>query len=525
LRRLCRYSALLPALVAGTALWGQDLKEFEKKVTEFTLANGMHFIVVERHETPVVSFDTWVDAGAVDDPAGSTGLAHMFEHLAFKGTTSIGTTDWASEKKALDAIEEIRDRLDAERNKGPRAGQERLDVLELQLSDAINRASAFVEPAGFASILEAAGAMGLNAAASYDHAEYQCNLPSNRIELWFLMESQRFLSPVFREFYKERDAVLEEQRVGVESNPGGALQQELLAAAFEAHPYHRPEMGWPSDAAGLRPGDARAFFEKYYTPGNTVAAIVGDVNPDEARRLAERYFGPMPARPAPPLPHTVDVAQRGARRVQIESPVQPRVIWGYQRPGQRDPDDPVFRVMGLILSGRSGMLYRELVQGQRIALDAQASAAFPSGRYSCLFTFSLAPSREHTVVEAEKALDDLLTRFQTQKVDDEALTRARSSARAELISQLDGNQGLASLLPAYYAGFGDWRELFTSIASLDKVTAEDVQRVARKYLVPSQRTVAYIAQPLPAVTQPARRPAPPAAAPTPPAAPPAGDRR
>jgi predicted Zn-dependent peptidase len=525
LRGLCRYFALLPALVAGTALWGQDLKQFEKKVTEFTLANGLHFIVVERHEAPVVSFRTWVDAGAVDDPAGATGLAHMFERLALKGTTTIGTTDWAAEKKALDAVEEVHDRLEAERNKGPRADEARLDVLELQLSTAVSRAAAFVQPGRFSTILEAYGAMGLDAASSYDHTEFQCNLPSNRLELWFLMESQRFLSPVFREFYKERDRALEEQRARVESNPRGALLQELLAAAFEAHPYHRPEIGWPSDIANLRPADARAFFEKYYTPGNMVAAIVGDVNPDEARRLAERYFGPMPARPAPPLPHTVELAQRGARRVQVESAAQPLLVWGYKRPGQRDPDDLVFRVLGLILSGgRTGVLYQELVQGQRIAVEAQALSAYPNGRYPSLFTFVLAPAREHTVEEVEKALDALLARFQAQKVDDEALSRARNSARAAMISQLDSNRGLASLLPAYYAAFGDWRELFASIAGLDKVTAGDVQRVARKYLVPSQRTVAFATQPAPQPTQPAPRPAQPAQ-PAPPVAQPAGGRR
>ena len=533
MKGLCRRSALLPALLAGTALWGQDPKQFEKKVTEFTLANGLHFIVVERHQAPVVSFRTWVDAGSVDDPAGSAGLAHMLERLAFKGTAAIGVTDGASEKRALDAVEEIHDRLEAERNKGPRADQARLDVLDLQLKTAINRAGAFVVPNEFSTILDANGAMGLNAATSYDHTEFQCDLPSNRLELWFLMESQRFLSPVFREFYKELDQVLEEQRMRVESNSQGALLQELLAAAFEAHPYHHPEIGWPSDVANLRPADARAFFEKYYTAGNTVIAIVGDVEPAEARRLAERYFGPMPPRPAPPVLHTVESPQRGLRRVQLESPVRPLLVWGYKRPDQRDPDDPALRLLGLILSGgRSGVLYQELVQGQRIVLEAKALSAYPSGRYPSLFTFVLAPAREHTVEEVEKALDALLTRFQARKVDDEVLNRARSSARAGLISQLDSNQGLASLLPAYYAAFGDWRQLFTSIADLDAVTGADVERVARKYLVPSQRTVAYVAPPAaraaPAAqpTQPAPPAVPPVAPPVaPPATQPAGGRR
>jgi predicted Zn-dependent peptidase len=493
----CR-STFLPALLLGTALCGQNLKQFEKKVTEFTLANGLHFIVVERHDAPVISFRTWVDAGSLDDPAGATGLAHLFEHLAYKGTETIGTADWASEKKALDAVEEVYDRLQAERNKGPRADQERLDVLDLQLQNAINQAQGFVRPNEFAALLEANGAMGLSAVTVHDRTEYACSLPSNRIELWFLMESQRFLSPVFRDFYKERDALLEEQRVLVERNPQGLMRQEFLAAAFEAHPYHHPAIGWPSDAANLRYGDARAFFEKYYTAGNTVIAMVGDVFPDEARRLAERYFGPLPARPAPPILHTVEPPQRGTKRIQMQLPIQPMLLCGYKRPDQRDPDDPALRVLGLILSGgRTGMLYKELVEDQRIALEVQAVSAYPDGRYPSLFAFLLVPAKEHTVEENEKSLEALVARLQTQKVDDEILNRARNRARARLISFLDGNQGLASQLPAYYAAYGDWRKLFTSIADLNQVTADDVQRVARKYLVASQRTVVYSTPPPP----------------------------
>jgi predicted Zn-dependent peptidase len=493
-------AALLPALLIGTALWGQDLSQFEKKVTEFTLANELHFIVVERHDAPVISFHTWVNTGSLNDPAGATGLAHMFERLAFKGTETIGTADWASEKKELDAVEDVYDRLQAERNKGPRADQARVDVLDLQLQTAINRTEGFGRPNEFGAILENNGAMGSAAAANYDRIEYQCNLPSNRIELWFLMESQRFLAPVFRDFYKERDAVQEELRLRPRTNPQAPLYEEFLAAAFEAHPYRNPGIGWPSDLANLRYRDARAFFERYYTASNMVIAMVGDVAPEEARRLAERYFGPMPARPAPPATHTVEPLQQGLRRIQVQLPIQPVLLWGYKRPDDRDPDDAALLVMSLILSaGRSSVLYKGLVEDQRIAVDVQTNASYPGGRYPCLFTFFLTPAKEHTVEENEKALDALLARFQTQRVDEETLNRARNQARAELIALLDDNQGLAGQLAAYYATYGDWRKLFASMADWNKVTADDVLRVARKYLVPTQRTVAYSTLPGPQI--------------------------
>ena len=331
--RLCTV-LLLPLLMAA-----QNLKEFEKKVTEFTLANGLHFILVERHEAPVVSFHTYVDAGSVDDPSGATGIAHMFEHMAFKGTETIGTKDWPAERKALDAVEEAYDRLDAERNKGPRADRDKTGMLEAELQSAINLAQKYVAPEEYTRIIEENGGLDMNARTSSDATEYFYSLPSNRIELWFLMESQRFLHPVFREFYKERNVVMEEHRMNVESRPSGRLFESLLATAFAAHPYRNPAGGWPSDIANLRRAQAQAFFEKYYVPGNMTIAIVGDVNPAEGRRMAERYFGPLPPRPLPPVIHTEEPAQLGHKTAVVQMGAQPLLAVGYKRPSQYDPDD------------------------------------------------------------------------------------------------------------------------------------------------------------------------------------------
>jgi predicted Zn-dependent peptidase len=312
------------------------------------------------------------------------------------------------------------------------------------------------------------------------------------------MESQRFLHPVFREFYKERNVVLEEHRMRVESNPQGKLTQDLLATAFAAHPYRNPPGGWPSDIVNLRRADAKAFFDKYYVPANITMAIVGDVNPADAKRMAERYFNPLPARPLPPLLHTVEPPQPGPKTAVVDSPTQPIVAIAYKRPDQYAKDDPVFDVMSLILSsGRTGLLYKDLVQEKKIALVAQASASYPDGRYPNLFVFFMAPSVGHTVDEDMKALDNLLAQFKARKVDAETLARVKTKARAGVIRRLDDNTGLAQMLATYYASYGDWRKLFTSIDDLNRVTADDVQRVARQYFVLPSRTVAYLAQPGP----------------------------
>ncbi len=414
---------LLPPLAAA-----QNLHEFEKKVTEFTLANGLHFIVVERHEAPVASFHTYVNAGSVDDPSGATGIAHMFEHMAFKGTESIGSRNWPEEKKAIDREEEVYDRLDAERNKGAQADTRKVAQLEADLKAAGEKANVFVVPNLYPRIIEQNGGENMNAQTSWDSTEYYYSLPSNRLELWFLLESQRFIQPVFREFYKERDVVMEEYRMRVESEPQGKLMQTFLATAFSAFPYRVMGTGWPSDVAHLRRADAWRFFHEYYVPANITLGIVGDVDPAEARRLAEKYFGPMQARPLPPLLHTIEPPQEGAKQAEVESPSQPLLFVGYKRPDQLNKEDPVFDVIsGILSSGRTGLLYKDLVRDKQIALEAEVGDdTFPGGKYANLFLFFLAPAAGHTTAENEKAFYEVLEKFKSQKVDDMTLTRVKN---------------------------------------------------------------------------------------------------
>jgi predicted Zn-dependent peptidase len=486
---------LLPFALAAQNV-AEFEKEFEKKVTEFTLANGLHFIVAERHEAPVVSFHTYVSAGSVDDPSGETGIAHMFEHMAFKGTERIGSRNWPEEKAAIEHVEAVYDQLDQERDKGAKADAQKIAALEAELMANETKAGSYVIPNLYPRIIEENGGEGMNAETRPDSTEYFYSLPSNRLELWFLLESERFIQPVFREFYKERDVVMEEYRMRVESEPQGMLMQAFLATAFAAFPYRVMGTGWPSDVAHLRRADAWRFFREYYVPGNITLAMAGDVQPEEAKRLAEKYFGAMPARPLPPPLHTTEPPQDGPKRAEIASPSQPLLFVGYKRPDQYSKEDPVFDIISGILSGgRTGILYKELVRDKQIALEAEADDTFPSGRYPNLFLFFIAPAMGHTTAENEKAFYDLIERFKSQKVDAETLARVKTKTRADLIRRLDSNAGLASILAAYYANYGDWRKWFTELEEIERVTADDVQRVAQECFVPEKRTVTYLIPP------------------------------
>jgi predicted Zn-dependent peptidase len=495
------------AFLGQVVLPAQEFRESQSKVSEFALPNGLRFIVMERHQAPVVSFHTLVNAGSAEDPAGQTGIAHMFEHLAFKGTESIGTRNWAAEKRALAAAEEVSDRLAAERNKGPKADQGRIAALELDLKGAVDAAQAQADPSEFSRAIQESGGVRLNARTTPDSSETSYSLPSNRMELWFLLESQRLTHPVFRDFYRERDAMLTEYRNNVETRALPKLQEALLATAIAAHPYRNPLLGWPSDAAQLRPADATAFFATYYVPGNMVMGIVGDVDPANVQRLAERYFGPIPAKPLPPEIRTGEPPQLGPKTVVLlanSANAQPYLLIAYKRPNETHRDDLAFDVIRTILADRtSGWLYKDLVEEKRIAQGAEAVATFPAGRYANLFVFSVAPAQNHTPEENLKALDAVLARFESKPVDNETLERVKNTVRGRIARVMVSNQELAALLPQYQAVFGDWRRLFATTGELNRLTGEDLQRVAAEYFTPANRTVAYITN----VAQPGTSPA------------------
>jgi len=482
---------LLLLAVAPLLLQAQNLQEFEKRVTEFTLPNGMRWIVLERHEAPTVAFNSFVNAGAVDDPAGQSSMAHMFEHMIGKGTTTIGTTNWPAEQKALQRVEDVYDKVEQEKRKGAKADPAALKKLEAELKDAIETANGYVVPNEFTRVIDEQGGVGFNAGTAQDYTTYFYSLPANKTELWFLLTSEWFRRPVFREFYKERDVVREERRMRVESSTQGKLMELLMATAFMAHPY-RNMIGWASEIEALRAKQADAFYQQYYAPGNITMAVVGNVKPADIKRMAEKYFGTIPARALPPPVSAVEPDQEGEKRAVLETNSQPFVLIGYKRPNQNHADDPVFDVVAAILSsGRTGLLYKELVRDKRIALAVQAGATFPSGKYDNLFVLFDVPQAGHTVEENEKAIYAILERLKNEKVDDVTLQRVKTKVRAGLIRQLDSNTGLASQLPFYSVMYGDWRVMFTGLKDIEKVTADDVQRVAKKYFADNNRTVVH----------------------------------
>jgi predicted Zn-dependent peptidase len=483
------------ALVLATciAAHAQDLKSFEQRTTVKVLPNGLTLIICERHEAPVFSYTTFIDAGDVNDPSGESGLAHMFEHLAFKGTTQIGTTDYPAEKVALEKVEAANNAYEAEYLKPIGRSEEKLKALHQAFLDAQAEAEKYVIPNQFTEVADANGADGLNAETGLDATQYYWSMPENRLELWAWMESSRLADVVPREFYKERDVVMEERRMRVDSDPVGRLVEQFVATAYVAHNYGRSEIGWPSEVSQINATEAMEFHKKYYVGGDVVIAIVGDVDAKTAMPLLEKYFSRVPGGPKPEEMTTVEPKQFAEKSVIIREQTQPFYIEGYHRPSYRDPDDAVYDAISDIMSnGRVSRLYRSLVEQQQIAAEAEGFSPFPGEKYPSLFAFYAVPLPGHTPAEMRDAIRKEIAKLKTTDVTDAELAMYKTRTRADLLRGLADNQGLASSLAEYQTRYGDWRELFLQLDKVDKVTKADIRRVANKVFVDSNRTSAEI---------------------------------
>jgi predicted Zn-dependent peptidase len=493
MKRIKTGFSLLLLVLCWIPAVAQDLASFEKRVTVSKLPNGLTVILCRRPEAPVFSFATWVDSGSSQDPLHMTGLAHMMEHMAFKGTDKVGTTDYPAEKAALAEVESAYAAYRAERIKPTGADPKKVAELEKAWKDAITRADKYVVKGEFDEIVQRAGGVGLNAFTTYDETVYFYSMPINRLGLWAYLESERFTHPVMREFYKERDVVMEERRMRTDSDPTQRMIEQFLSIAFDANPYHRPTIGYMSDLQYFSATDAMNFFKSHYVPSNLVIAVVGDLDPATAMPIIAKYFGRIPSASKPEEFVSTQPAQGAERSVLVKDPSQPIYIEGYHRPSYRDPDDAVYdAISDLLSSGRTSRLFRSMVRDQKIAAAAGGFSPFPGEKYPHLFAFYAVPLPGHTPEEMKQSIHEEIERLKTQDVSDDELRMVKTRAKATLIRGLASNSGLAQQLADAQTRYGDWRELFRQVDRIDKVTKQDIRRVANSTFIETNRTVGAI---------------------------------
>ena len=458
-------------------------------VVRHVLDNGMTFLILPRRQTPTVSLVVHYPVGSVNEHLGNTGIAHVLEHMLFKGSREIGTTDPAQEAPLLAAADAAHDSLLAELAR-PRPDTARIRRLTEAMDTLEDRAEAHAIPNEYDRILSAAGARGLNATTSLEATRYFVEIPANRLELWFALESDRMRNPVLRGFHTELDVVREERRMRLETSPGGIIQTALLATAFQVHPYGVPVIGHAADLEHMSRRQVTEYFHDYYGARNAVAAVVGDVDPDQVVAWAEEYFGAVPAgRPAPPvLAHEPE--QAGERRITVEFDAEPRLMIGWRAVSGLHEDAPALQMLGsLLTAGRSTRLYRRLVAGDQSAIHVSAYLG-PGFAYPGLFIVNAVPKAPHTTHELEQSIYQELDDMRANAPDAAALERIRNQVRAGEFRRLSSNLQLGMQIAESEAVFGDWRETFRLSRRILEVTPEDVRRVAVKYLNVGRRTVA-----------------------------------
>lgn len=484
---LILFMLILPGLAIA-----QDLSKFEKDIHEYTLDNGLKVIILENHAAPVISFCTMVDAGASNEVVGATGLAHVLEHMAFKGTTQFGVTDYSKEKPLLAKIDKIYDELVKEQ-KSFNPNKEKIAELEKQFKETQDELNKLVVQGEFMELLNKNGSSGLNAFTGSDMTVFIVSLPANKAEFWAMLESHRFKAPVFREFFKERDVIMEERRLGIENQPVGRLLEELLGISFKAHPYGVTVIGHMSDLKVMTRKLVSDFHHKYYVPSNMTIAIAGDVNPEEMIGYIEDYWGDMPKVEKPALPVTVEPEQLGERTITIKEKTQPFVLIAYHKPSISQEDEIKLRLLGNILgSGRSSRLYGRLVKEEKIATALFSFGGYPGTKYPGLYLFFAMPSKGNSAEKVRDVMFEEIEKVVKEKVTVEELDKVKTQEKASIVRDLSSNLGMAIKLATYNIQTGSWKNAFLEIDKINAVTIDDLYEVAGKYFTPKNRNIAMI---------------------------------
>ena len=501
-RRASGVLALLVSVVAGSLPAAAEERKAEVPVDQFTLDNGMKFLLVARPEQATVMGGWVAKVGSANERPGITGVAHFFEHMMFKGSRVIGTADPKRDAEIIVEQEKLQDEIRAryaeQRRRfrlgeiddpfDPAARPQELIDLESRFAALVEEQRKLMVKDEFDRIYTEAGASGMNATTNWDSTIYFVTVPANKLELWFWMESERLLQPVFREFYSERDVVQEERRLRVDSTPTGPFDEQLNAMFWTSHPYKWDAIGWMSDLKMLSLADAQDFFSTFYAPNNLTAALVGNFDPAEVRRLATKYFGRIP-RGAKPVPDvvTLEVPQLAEKRMNAECDCQPQVSLQFHTVPFEHRDGYVLQVIEGLLNGETGRLKKSLVLDRQIA--ASASANQQSWKFNGFFALSAETKGDARPADLEAALLAELERLKQEPVPAGELQKVKNQIAADAYRRLE-NPFFLMLQLLFYEGWGDWSYLNGWAGRTLAVTADDVTRVARKYFGPEQRTVA-----------------------------------
>ena len=493
LRRHTMAAGLMMVVLLST--FAVTAQEAKVPVQEVFLDNGMKVLMVERHDSPTVSAGWVTHVGSVNEEVGATGIAHLFEHMMFKGSPTIGTSDFEQEAEVMAQLDALRIEMEAEyevmrdmKRRGefegsiylPENQTERLAELREKMQAFQAQQKEFIVKDEFDQIYTEAGASGMNAGTSNDFTIYFITVPANKLELWFWMESERLLNAVFREFYTERDVVREERRMRTESNPTAKFEEQFDMMFWGSVPYHHPVVGWPSDVESITRDQAEKFFATYYAPNNITTALVGDFDSEEALELAQKYLGRIPRGVNPPPPVvTEEIEQLAERRMKAAADTNPSVQLRWHTVPFGHTDYYALEVMNAILNDRTGRLYKSLVEEKQLA-TGEPYSSYNALKYggSVEVGAEVADGIDHQMVE--DALIYEIDQLKAEPVGDRELQKVKNQNLAGSYRRLQSDFFLLLQLLLYDV-WEDWSFLNESSARIEAVTTEDIQRVSNTY--------------------------------------------
>jgi len=483
-------SLLIAHFFLLASLWAAPAKPEVKK---YVLSNGMRVLLYPRHNSPGIAFRIFYRVGSADEEMGQTGLAHMFEHMAFKGTKTINTKDYDKEKIVLDEIEQVVTEINKERSRPGEPNKTKLKALQAKLTAKEKEAEESMIKDEYEKLYESNGAWGFNAFTSNDLTGYTVSLPSNRLDVWLTIESDRFQNGVLREFYRERNVVMEERRMRTDSDPMGKLDELFTASAFTMSPYHHPVIGWMSDLERFNATQAKTFFDSRYVPSRCVIAIVGDIDPEETLSKIKESFEKIPAKEPAAEFSGDEPAQRGEKRFELLWDAEPSIMMGWHKPNAPNPDDAKLALLAKVLSqGRTSRFYKNLVEKEGIAQSVDTYHDNPGARYPNIFTIVGYPRAPYSALDLEKSIDKEIDAIKKRPPEDWELNRVINNTEAGLINTLEQNEGIADTIAYNEVIYENWAYSWDLLSQFEKMKPQDLSEAAQKYLIRENKIVGFV---------------------------------
>lgn len=463
------------------AVTGPGTAQVKLEVKEHVLNNGMKILMIPKPGVPRVVCHVYYKVGSINERPGITGIAHVHEHMMFKGTKIMGVTDFEADDAINKKIDELMDKIYREKYWKKNGDQQKIAEWQRQVEQLMKEEKKYIIKDHLWETYMKNGGTGLNASTSDEVTGYYVTLPANKVELQMLLEADRMMNSYFREFYSEKDVVMEERRLS-ENRPGYFFSEQVRAAFYTASPYHWDVIGWMDDLKKMTKKDLIEFHNKYYVPNNAVAVYVGDFQPEEIIRLAEKYFGQIPRGEDIEPIRTSEPPQYSHKRMYGEGPGLPNLQMWFHIPPEGDPDVPALNILASILSGETGRLNRILVQQKDVAIRATAMSR-PQW-YVGAFTFNVIPKLQKGIKpeDLEKDIWEEIDKIKKEGATEEELQKAKNKTEATFIRGLESPMFLAMRVGRAELNRG-WRSLLEDLEAMKKVTSEDIKRVAAKYFV------------------------------------------